>query len=84
MDGLLDKTGTFTAPTPLQLLGGTVSIELPFPNGELNFQSWIRNRRRRAGAWKRYIQAQRVLALHRGAAAPTWHPDSYAQPGESE
>ena len=75
---------TSTAQIQPKLLGGNVSIELPFPDGRLNFQSWIRNRRRRARAWQRYIQAQRVLALHRGAAAAQWHPDSYAQPGESE
>jgi hypothetical protein len=74
----------FTAQIRLKPLGGTVSIELPFTDGRLNFQSFLRNRRRRAGAWERYIQAQRVLALHRGAASAQWHPDSYAQPGESE
>ena len=74
----------FTAQIRLKPLGGTVSIELPFTDGRLNFQSFLRNRRRRAGAWERYIQAQRVLALHRGSAAAQWHPDSYAQPGESE
>ena len=75
MDGLLAKTETFTALIPQILLGGSVVHD---------FLAYLRNRRRRAADWKRYVQAQRLLAIYRGPAAPQWHPDAYKQPGESE
>jgi hypothetical protein len=75
MGGRSDKTETSTAQIPLKLLGGSVLRDL---------LSYFRDRRRRAQAWKRYLQAQRLLAIYRGPAAPQWHPDSYRQPGEVE
>jgi hypothetical protein len=75
MDGRSDKTETSTALIPLKLLGGSVLRDL---------LTYFRNRRRRAQAWQRYVQAQRLLAIYRRPAAPQWHPDSYRQPGEVE
>jgi hypothetical protein len=74
-DGRSDKTETFTAPIQSKQPGGSVLRDL---------LTYFRNRRRRAQAWKRYIQAQRLLAIYRSPAAPQWHPDSYRQPGEAE
>lgn len=84
MDGFLDKTATCTALIRNPWLGGSVSLELPFLDGRLNVFTWIQRRRRRVAAWKQYVQTQRVLAIHRGGAAPRWHPDARAQPGEVE
>ncbi len=39
-----------------------------------DFLTYFRNRRRRAQAWKRYVQAQRLLAIYRGPAAPNGTP----------
>ena len=75
MDGYWAKTATCTAPIRQKPAGGSVLRD---------FLTYFRNRRGRAQAWERYVQAQRVLAIYRGSAAPQWHPDSYAQPGESE
>ena len=65
-------------------LGGSVSLDLPFLDGRLNVLAWVKRRKRRIAAWQQYVQAQRVLAIHRGGTAPRWHPDAKAQPGESE
>lgn len=73
--GLSAKTGTSTAQTHLKLLGGSVLLDL---------LTYLRNRRRRAQAWERYLQAQRLHAIYRRPSAPQWHPDSYRQPGEVE
>lgn len=75
MDGLSARTETFTALILLKRHGGSVVHDL---------LAYFRNRRRRAQAWQRYVQAQRLLAIYRGPAAPQWHPDSYRQPGEIE
>ncbi len=75
MDGRSAKTGTFTALIRLKPAGGSVVHDL---------LAYFRDRRRRAQTWQRYLQAQRLLAIYRGPAASKWHPDAYAQPGESE
>ena len=83
MDGFSVRTGTYMHLIHL-CLGGAVSLELPFLDGRLNVFTWIQRRRRRIATWQQYVQAQRVLAIHRGGTASRWHPDAKRQPGEVE
>lgn len=44
-----------------------MTVDLPYFWRRLNTVAWLRRRAARRAGWRRYIQAQRVLALHRGA-----------------